>query len=931
MARKNKPAAGTTETDVLDESTMLVARPQDLRKEQGSYTRALMRRAEAGELVQYDDISKLWGGLERLTLMAEDLGRTAVRPPWNFETLEKIADAELDGHMDQIDALHSSLFFYDDIVYHIKGRVESLPDLKTHISKDMTEDAKFVASIVGARIHYAYLCAASWYLLRHQLYELKELAITNSNVRNQVHQSRPARALYMQMFDLADRVVEMERYRFGQACAACPYFSKYFVRLKSGNVERIGFKKERAGDAFTSVVDFLIIQLALPGESPWSIQQLLAMLHEAFADNLKEQKKLSQQVNDALGDLSTTVQFLDMVDVPLNTPDAEKWKTQDPVLTPEFQAYLECQELSADVLSDAAVLLPFVSPLDKTKKQEVLDSLWKAVDLSCLKHTGQTLNLEQLWGLEAARQPSPKWTFIGVPSEKPSAEERAVQKLQTSLSGDYDPYERRIRALGNNASGTRTAAKKRLTLGPNEKGKAVAPEKEDDTDEYPPDLVASSEDDMPDMNSFSEESESDSDVFVDDELADPNVLERLLKEAIAEAETERASGSMFDEMLGLVSHDEDGLKAAQDYFAQEQKQKRSNPLKKLLDVLRGRNVPAKEAPSTAHRPSQPYMHAKKGPATDSGAPLDLDDDNDTIPALIPYYPPNKKTGTHVNTSEEGNVPDHDDEPSSPSNKKKPKKKARKGLPSPVISQQSEAMTARAQGSPAAKSAPSVASSSPSVGGSPSTLDVSRIPSLPVAERAAQSGHAYLRERGDEPSEKAKTRGLQNLEEARKKSRSWSPFNRKRQESTEAEEPQKPGVLAAVKNALRFNIRDDTADIMRRIMHAVETSTEEDDEDGSAVVLARARRVERMRPMKWKEFVKGMTGMGFSMDLTTAGSSVRFDPPNDSDRPITIHMPHPKAEYAPNQLRRIGWRLKKRYGWMTANFRPWEQGSRTDRA
>ncbi|EKM80649.1 hypothetical protein AGABI1DRAFT_105632 [Agaricus bisporus var. burnettii JB137-S8] len=67
-------------------------------------------------------------------------------------------------------------------------------------------------------------------------------------------------------------------------------------------------------------------------------------------------------------------------------------------------------------------------------------------------------------------------------------------------------------------------------------------------------------------------------------------------------------------------------------------------------------------------------------------------------------------------------------------------------------------------------------------------------------------------------------------------------------------------------------------------------------------------------MRWDDFVKLMTEMGFDYDPSTAGSSVRFIPPGKDDHPITFHKPHPKAYVEAWLLRSFAKRLKKRYGW-----------------
>ncbi|KAJ7118909.1 hypothetical protein C8R44DRAFT_878441 [Mycena epipterygia] len=71
-------------------------------------------------------------------------------------------------------------------------------------------------------------------------------------------------------------------------------------------------------------------------------------------------------------------------------------------------------------------------------------------------------------------------------------------------------------------------------------------------------------------------------------------------------------------------------------------------------------------------------------------------------------------------------------------------------------------------------------------------------------------------------------------------------------------------------------------------------------------------------IRWAEFERAMKRIGFGI-CQTAGSSVRFDPPAKTARPITFHRPHPDSILTPNLLRWIGARLKRCYGWTTATF------------
>lgn len=70
----------------------------------------------------------------------------------------------------------------------------------------------------------------------------------------------------------------------------------------------------------------------------------------------------------------------------------------------------------------------------------------------------------------------------------------------------------------------------------------------------------------------------------------------------------------------------------------------------------------------------------------------------------------------------------------------------------------------------------------------------------------------------------------------------------------------------------------------------------------------------LAPMKWENFVKLMTEMGFDYDPSTAGSSVRFIPKDQRDKPITFHKPHPDPTIHPMMLREFSKKLQRHYGW-----------------
>ncbi|EJD43599.1 hypothetical protein AURDEDRAFT_114653 [Auricularia subglabra TFB-10046 SS5] len=71
-------------------------------------------------------------------------------------------------------------------------------------------------------------------------------------------------------------------------------------------------------------------------------------------------------------------------------------------------------------------------------------------------------------------------------------------------------------------------------------------------------------------------------------------------------------------------------------------------------------------------------------------------------------------------------------------------------------------------------------------------------------------------------------------------------------------------------------------------------------------------------VRWEQFERAMRRIGFET-VQTAGSSVRFDPPARTARPITFHRPHPEAVLSPYLLKWIGARLKRSYGWTAQTF------------
>ncbi|KAJ7494460.1 hypothetical protein B0H11DRAFT_1802789 [Mycena galericulata] len=193
------------------------------------------------------------------------------------------------------------------------------------------------------------------------------------------------------------------------------------------------------------------------------------------------------------------------------------------------------------------------------------------------------------------------------------------------------------------------------------------------------------------------------------------------------------------------------------------------------------------------------------------------------------------------------------------------------------------------------------SSAPGRAGEPSGSSTQHsIPSAAPGQglTTAVSGHAYATGTKDlRPKEKVKTKGAAVSEKV-----DDGKFDD--QEDSEEEEENLPDFLPK-----DFKLGKKLLKVFHRILEAPDFPTETNDASVQAP---------RKGQIRWAEFERAMKRIGFGVSQT-AGSSVRFDPPAKTARPITFHQPHPDSILTPILLRWIGARLKRCYGWTTATF------------
>ncbi|KAF7328968.1 hypothetical protein MVEN_02526800 [Mycena venus] len=166
-----------------------------------------------------------------------------------------------------------------------------------------------------------------------------------------------------------------------------------------------------------------------------------------------------------------------------------------------------------------------------------------------------------------------------------------------------------------------------------------------------------------------------------------------------------------------------------------------------------------------------------------------------------------------------------------------------------------------------------------------------VQNIPVARQGdsiVQSGFAYVAGLfgGSTQKEKVKTRG-----EAEKP------------KEDQVEEEEEPRILPEVLPA-EFKIGKKALKLFHRILEPPEEEKENAPTKGQ---------------VRWGDFENGMKRVGFQV-VQTAGSSVRFDPPASTARPITFHRPHPDSLLTPHTIKWVGARLKRTYGWTTETFK-----------
>lgn len=594
-----------------------------------------------------------------------------------------------------------------------------------------------------------------------------------------------------------------------------------------------------------------------------------------------------------------TLELQELLESPLLGREGEKLKALSRKMPERYELWQDAQLYSKQASECYDSFKDIINPLGTTKDQAVLDQMWEVVDTNYSRVSD--VSIDTLWQLDDAYRRTPQWSA------------HYTSDLATFVFESEE--DDAVRSLVKSKYPRKNAAKK-----PQKKVLAITDGRDDGVDN----------DSMPELQSVSDSS-AETDEYTDSD--EPEEVDDEDYESEYESEEEDVYRIMLREAM-------DAALAIPEFFdpnanvpdfetmAEEHKE---NPFLKLLSSLRGRMF-SSDAKLSATARAEPRegrfgakLHTVKGaglvtPAfkvTFTGVPdgdlpplqplptprekrlprrlcrksFVIPDPSKLAPSAAPQLPQDRRAAVEE-------VEDEEDTALAASKKKKKKKAKKKRAETYAVGAVPEAEVPRANPtgtrSPAGSSLksplerPPVSDSYVTLHGQASTT------SLPVEPTAAKSGHAYLQELGM-PKEKVKSRPDHASLFSDKKG-----FLSKLSGGDKAKEKAQPKESSSNVNTSTWysRLRKKTAGYMQQLLHPGE---------------------EKQGGLKWDSFLKVMREMGFSYDPSTAGSSVRFDPPNKRDKSITFHKPHPDPTLHQYKLREFGKRLKEYYGWSEEDF------------
>ncbi|KAL5485099.1 hypothetical protein ACEPAI_7741 [Sanghuangporus weigelae] len=826
------------------------------------------------ELIAEDEMEK--AREERRRNLYEDTMKSSLKAPFQLDTVLRITQSQMDAYIDFINALRDPALCYDIVLREVEAHC---PPRTGRQDADLMRDPSFVAEQFGICVHNAHMLASGWVILYESFRKLRDMGLRDKEIRTQLRSNSEIRDEYFSAYELLKKLVSSLQHRLRSIVQNTPHYAPYF-KASSEARDCQEFENSEIKRMYKSFLDSAIIELCLPG-SKFSPQALYFCLHTTQEETPRLLRRCPQLMWDAVGDLAEAVRLLDVMESPLISRDAEGGTERNFTLFNECAQWNEAQEKSVRSAMQYSNFVNLVHPLETLKVKAKLDAIWEQLDSNYIRETGN--NIDVLWRLVDARRRVPHFSILSI-------EEEALEDAPQSSGKEL------VLARGN---GKPRPKPKRIT-------------NDDDSD--------SGFSSMPSLKAISD-SEEEFEEFGSDDSDDDDDSEDDEYDSDAEEELKRQQREAIDKAL----EDPDVLDLNNDKYAEERKK---NPLLSLLGNLRGRLFSSSailrtdEEPAAAPRPSKPSTAQKPAakpptaPGTTGGVarketPLktaleDADDESDVQNSAAEKkkkkHKKKKKKKKSIGTDEK---PLASEPPTSPTSEPP---RSPSPTPEPQVAPPALAVppqTSRAEKKQPNKKSPSVKTqtttksslSEPTSFASTTTLQLPQ-------EQKAPSARSYLKEIPGAKT-KVKTRREPATEANAettpvKKDRKGGLFGRfKGRDGDESKEDRKKKKQESDLSVFA-RLRKKTAGHLRKLL-----GVSAQDKKGS---------------LKWEQFLQVMRELGFDYDPSTAGSSVRFDPPNPDVRSITFHKPHPDPTLHQNILKEYRAKLEDYYGWSPEKFK-----------
>ncbi|KAG8909504.1 hypothetical protein FRC01_006899, partial [Tulasnella sp. 417] len=590
----------------------------------------LWAKENGGELI----LARSLTGPEKLRIRAETLSG-AVRAPFNLDQMFKLVESQLNQQLAIIDRLQDHQFFYEDITEYLNSRTDFQGK---NIGKKKISDYVLVSSAIAQRIHNVYYLAASWKQALLLLQELRKLVPDfEAGKLSTVYlkQNSAFRDRFVLLYRLLVVLVGVNQKNVALAAAASQHYAHYFFAVQSA---WMAFKREEAMGAMKSLIDTVVMELIFP-ESSYPLHILFAVLTEALETSPKENKRFSQRLFDAIGDLSDAVKAHDMVESVLVGPWA-KLRDTIPAYTDAFEAYIDAEYFSIRASQEMGRIQQLLNPLTKMKDKGALNRLWKDVNQVYLEISGY--DIDKTWQLTNDRNPTPKWHHIfptlyydDSGSEFSDIEEEA-NKAALVLHKDRKKIRTGKGGLGTGGDSTRKghaavedhggALVKRGKGGKDGPKRPVrkitAGESGADSDEMPGLARVSGSSDIDDDEEEEESSDEGDDLYDSDvesgyDTEEAAELNRLFQQMLRDGGNEDVAG-LFDDSDG----DDEGAKPTgkpvygpprppgMEDSKKKEKKPSKNPFKKLMSQFAGRLFSVNET-LNSEQPRRPDPAAVK--------------------------------------------------------------------------------------------------------------------------------------------------------------------------------------------------------------------------------------------------------------------------------------------------------------------------------